>query len=148
MPSDHRIQPTATTTSEPPPTMRRDPSPEPSTIRESFVPQTQTADQLVPLPADPQLPPAVPFPPAQCQARGRAATTPAPLPGCPTPPTPNSTPSPGRRRASQHLPIQLFSRLEITPETAACWTAPPSWLMTTTDIPPSIPATAWALLHP
>lgn len=138
----------ATTTSEPPPTMRRAPSPVPSTTRESSAPRTQTVDQPVPLPADPQLPPAAPFPLAQCQAQGQAATTPAPLPGCPMPPTPSSTPSPGQRRVSKHLPIQLFSRLEITPETAACWTAQPSWLMTTTDILPSMPATAWALLRP
>lgn len=147
-PSDHRILPMATTMSEPPPMMRRAPSPVPSTTRESFAPPTQTADQPVPRPVDPQLPPVVPFLLAQCQAQGQAATTPAPLPGCPTPPTPSSTPSPGRRRASKHLPIQLFNRPEITPETAACWTTQPSWLMTTTDTPPSIPATAWVLLHP
>lgn len=138
----------ATTTSEPPPTMRRAPSPVPSTTRESFAPRTRTADQPVPLPADRQAPPAVLFPPVQCQAQGQVATTPARLPGCPMPPTPSSTPSPGRHRASKHLPIQRFNHLEITPGTAAFWTAQPSWPMTTTDTPPSIPATAWALLRP
>lgn len=138
----------ATTTSEPPPMMRRAPSPVPSTTRGSFAPRTRTADQPVPLPADPQVLPAVLFPPVQCQAQGQVATTPARLPGCPMPPTPSSTPSPGCRRASKHLQIQLFNLLEITLETAVCWTAQPSWPMTTTDTPLSIPATAWALLLP
>lgn len=97
---------------------------------------------------DPQLLPAVPFPPAQCQVQEQAATTPVHLLGCPMLPMPNLTPSPGQHKASKPLPIQLFSHLEITLETAACWTAPPNWLMTTTDTLPSIPATAWALLHP
>lgn len=138
----------ATTTSEPPPTMRRAPSLVPSSTRESFAHRTQIADQLVPPPVDPQLQQAVPFPPVQCRGQEQGATTPAPLPGCPMPPMPSSTPSPGWLRARKRLPTQLFNRLEITPGTAACWTAPPSWLMTTMDTPPSIPATAWALLHP
>lgn len=128
--------------------MRHAPSPVPSTTRESFAHRTQTADQPVPRPVDPRLRPAVPFPPVQCQVQGQAATIPAPLPGCPMPPMPSSTPSLGQRRARKHLPIQLFNHLEITPGTAACWTTQPSWLMTTTDTPPSTPATAWALLRP
>lgn len=145
---NRRIQPTATTTSEPPPTTRRAPSPMPSTTRESFGPRTQTADRLVPHPVGLQHLPVVRCPPARCQVQGLDVTTPVPLPGCLMPPMPSLTPSPGWHRASRHLPIQLFSRLEITPETVACWTAQPSLPMTTTDTPPSIPATAWALLHP
>lgn len=137
-----------TTMSEPPPMMRRAPSPVPSTTRANSVPRTQTADQPVPPPADPQLAPVVLFPPVQCQVQGQAAMTLAHLPGCPMPPMLSSTPSPGWRRASKHLPIQLFSHLENTPETAACWTAQHSWPTTTTDTLPSIPATEWALLRP
>lgn len=138
----------ATTTSEPPPMTKLAHSPVPSTTKESFAPRTQTADQPVPRPAGLQLPLAVQSPPAQCQAPGQAATTPVHLPGCPMPPTPSSTPLRGRHRASRHLPIQHFSHQEITLETVACWTAQHSWPMTTTDTPPSIPATAWALPHP
>lgn len=134
--------------SEPPPTMRRAPSLVPSTTRESFARRTQIADQPVPPPADPQVQQAVPFPPVQCQGQGQGATTPAPLQGCPMPTMPSSTPSPGWHRARKRLPTQLFNHLEITPGTVACWTAQPSWLMTTMDTPPSIPATAWVLLHP
>lgn len=128
--------------------MRRAPSPAPSTTRESFVHRTQTVGQPVPQLADLQLQPVVPFHLVQCQVRGQAATTPAPLPGCPMPPMPSSTPSLGQCRARRHLPIQPFNHLETTLGTVACWTAQPSWLMTTTDTPPSTPATAWALLHP
>jgi len=88
-------------------------------------------------------------PTAACRARGRAATTPAPPPGCPTPATPSSTPSPGqRRRASRRRPIWRRSRPPTTRQTADRWTAPASWPMTTTVTRPSTPATAWALLRP
>lgn len=137
----------ATTTSEPPPTMRCVLSPEPSITMESFDQQIQTADPLVPPPVDPQQP-AVLFPPVQCQAPGQAAMTPVLLPGCPMPPMPTSTPSPGQCRARKHLLIQLFNHLPNTLETVRCWIALHSWLMTTMDILPSILATAWALPHP
>lgn len=145
---DHRIQPTATTMSEPPPMKRRDLSPTPSTTRESFGLRTQTPDRLVLHPVGLQRPPVVQYPPAPSQARGLDATTPVLLLGCLIPPTPSSTPSPGWHRASKLLPIRLFSRQEIIPETAACWRARHSWPTTTTDTLPSTPAIAWALLHP
>lgn len=138
----------ATTMSVLQPMMRRAPSPGSSTTRESFALQTQAADQQEPLPADPLLLPAVQFPPVRCRAQELAATTLVHLPGCPILLMPNSTHSPGQHKASKPLLIQLFSHPENTLETAACWTAPPNWLTTTTDTLPSIPATAWALLHP
>lgn len=138
----------ATTTSEPPPTTRHAHSPEPSTTRESFAPPTQTVGRPVPRPADLPLLPVVLSPQAECQDQEQVAMTPALHQGCPTPPTPSSTPSPGWLRASKHPQIQLYSHLEITPETAACWTATLSWPTTTTDTPPSIPPTAWVLPRP
>lgn len=147
--SHHRIQLMATTTSEPPPTTRRDPSPVSSTTRESFALQTQTPGQAAPHPEDLQLRSAVQFLPARCQGPGQAATTLARPPGCPTLPTPNSTPSLGRHRGRKLLQILLSLHPEITPEeTVACWTAQPNCHTTATDIPPSIPATAWASLLP
>lgn len=135
--------------SEPPPMRRLAPSPGPSTTRGSFDHRTPTVDQpAAPPPADPRLQPAVPFLPARCQAQEQVVTTLAPRPGCPMPPTPSSTPSPGCRRARKHLPTLLFHLLGITPGTAACWTAPPSWLTTTMATHRSTPATAWALLLP
>ncbi|XP_061653915.1 kin of IRRE-like protein 1b isoform X2 [Phyllopteryx taeniolatus] len=144
-----RIQQTATTTCERPPTTRLALSHVPSTTRETSVPRIQAvgrveAPYLLPQ-LRPQLrPPPALSPPAECRAPGPAAMTRAPLPACPTLPTPSSAPSPVQPPPSR--------RRLICPGTTRgnvdCWTAPHSWPTTTTGTPRSTTAIAWPLHRP
>lgn len=137
----------ATITSEPPPMMRRDPSPVLSTTRESFVPRILIPDQVEPLRAVLLLQPVVQFLPARCPAQELAAMTLVHPPECPMLHMPSLTPSPGQPRGRMFLQILLFHHQEISlEETVAYWTIQPNYHMTAMDFPPNIQATVLALL--
>lgn len=135
----------ATTMFMPPPTMKYDPSQEPHTTKESFARQTtQVGKHLL---VDQQLQPVVLFLPAQFQDQDQGVMTPVPLPGCPMPLMPSSTPSPGQRIFRKQLQIQPINHQEIILETVPCLIAPIKCLVKTMDmdIHHNTPAIAWPL---
>lgn len=144
----------ATTTCEPPPTMKAAPPLAPPCTTLTTAPLQERQGELHPLAAVPEAQEPRPaeeplflLGPLRPLADPRPAMTPDPPPDFPTSAMPSSTPLPAGARASS--PQQTPPLWPATsPGTAASWTLLPSWRTTTTDTPLITRPTAWVLPHP